>query len=317
MIIVAYDLDTHRFLQYHLTHTGDGEDFHYLDIAKMLSAVNRRSYRQGMSYDVASVVFHNSADDETLIHVCTAPNTWALQSAWQVGFKQWMMQQRAALDATNLGRFGPWHDFKVYINEDHIADIDKATFIDVDEHTLTAGEWIYSKYLVPEQGSGNPDTASIGLMGAHNGTPSAGDMTYASLLEALENSINIPQEDPSQSLHNNLWAQLSPDASDPEVVQYVLDDLEDDNDLPGYSPSVIPGAGAAGSGRPSDPWIARTCCIPGGGAHMAAVGGFTAPCGLIVIETAQDGNDEIGVTLELVPGTYKGVSARPMRGGGF
>lgn len=314
---MAYDLDTQRILRFNVTHTGTDEDFHYIDIAKMLSAVNRRSYRQGMSYDVASVVFHDSASSETYIKVCTAPNTWSTQAAWKTGFEQWMKQQRAALAATELDRFGPWHDFKVYINYDMIADIDKPIFIDVEGNTLTAGEWIYSKYLVPEQGAGNPDTASIGLMGAHVGTPTGGDMTYASLLEAMENSINAPQEDPSQSLHNNLWAQLSPDASDPEVIQYVLDDVEDDNDLPGYSPTIISGAGAAGSGRPSDPWVARECSIQGGAHKMAAVGGFTAPCGLLVIETdhGTDANT-VGVTLELMPGDYKGVSARPMRGGG-
>lgn len=313
--ILAFDLDTQRILRFNLAHTGSSEDFHYVDIARLLSLANRKSYRQGMSYDVASIVFHDSDSSETYIKVCTAPNTWATQAAWQVGFRHWLAQQRSAADTVQAG-FGPWFDFKVYINYAMIADVDKPTLIDSEDNTFTGGEWVYSKYLVPEDGSSDPDTASIGLMGDHNGTPFGGDMTYASLLEALENTINTPQEDPDLPMHDTLWAALSTDQADMEVVKEILEDFEADNDLPPYSPTVIPGAGAAGAGRPSDPWIARECCIQGGAHHMAAVGGFTAPCGLLVFETQQDDDDTIGVTLELMPGEYKGVSARPMRGGG-
>lgn len=313
---MAFDLDTQRILRFELSHTSTGvdEDFHYVDIAKFLGQVNRRTYRQGMSYDVASVVFHDSSSSESYIKVCTAPNTWATQAAWSAGLVNWLAQQTAALDATSLKDFGPWHDFKCYINNDMISDIDKPLLVDSEGNTVTPGEWIYSKYIVPDQdGTSAPASPVVGLMGAHVGTPTGGDMTYASLLEVLENTINQPTEEPDLETHANLWAQISAHASDQQVVQYILDDMEDDNDLPPYSNTIIPGAGAAGSGRPSDPWIARECCIQGGGHHMAAVGGFTAPCGLLVFETQHDGDNTLGVTLELVPGDYQGVSARKMR----
>ncbi len=314
---MAFQQDTQRILRFDLTHTGTDEDFHYVDIAKLLSQANRKSYRQGMSYDVASVVFHDSASSETYIKCCTAPNTWALQAAWQVGFANWMQQQQAAIDTLHDGRAGPWHDFKVYINNDMISDVDKPFLIDTEGRSFPTGDWTYSKYLVPEEGSSSPDTASIGLMGAHVGAPFDGDMTYASLLEALENTINAPQENPDTLTHTTLWAALSPAASDMEVVRDVLADFEADNDLPPYSPTVIPGAGTAGVGRPSNPWVVREASIQGGAHKMAAVGGFTVPCGLLVIETDHGVDDNtIGVTLELMPGDYKGVSARPMRGGG-
>jgi hypothetical protein len=54
---------------------------------------------------------------------------------------------------------------------------------------------------------------------------------------------------------------------------------------------------------------------------VAAVGGFAVPCGLLMIETnSSPGSGEtnsIGVTIELVPGEYKGLHAYPMRGGGY
>ena len=110
-----------------------------------------------------------------------------------------------------------------------------------------------------------------------------------------------------------------------DLVQEVILDLEADNDYPPYSASKIMGADAAGAGEPSSPWVARTCMIKGGSSTsspVAAVGGFAAPCGLLMIETNAAGDyssnaNSIGVTIELVPGEYKGVHAYPMRGGGF
>ena len=287
-----------------------------MDIAKLLSQANRKSYRQGMSYDVASIVFHDSDSSETYIKVCTAPNTWPLQQAWKMGFDQWMLQQRGALRATGLDDFGPWHDFKVHINVDHVSDIDKPLLIDSEDNTFTAGEWIYSTYEIPIAGFTNPAESNILLMGPNAGT--AYQYTSVSLMQELEYVLTVPTADPElpSTASDSLWAQMSPDQPDAEVLREVMASLEDDNDLPPYSPTIVPGAGTAGSGRPSDPWIARECCIQGGAHHMAAVGGFTVPCGLLVFETQQDGDDTIGVTLELTPGDYKGVSARPMRGGG-
>lgn len=313
---MAFDLDTHRFLHWNLTHNPTGnEDFHYLDIAKMLTEINRKSYRQGMSYDVANVVFHDSDTSETFIKLTTAPNTWSTQAAWQLGFRAWLQQQRAAARALDLEDLGPYSDFKIYLNPDHITDVDKAVFIDVEGNTAPSGDWDYSEYKVPVDGAGDPSDCGIVLMGSGAGFPEA---TRASLLNEFEKVLNVPPEDPAvPNVSNSLYAMLSPEASDMEVVQAVMDDIASDNDLPGYAADKILGAGSAGSGVPSDPWVVRECCIPGGGAHMAAVGGFTAPCGLVCIETAQaTEGDIIGVTLELVPGDYKGISARPMRGGG-
>ncbi len=322
---MAYDLDTHRFLHFNLTHNPAGdpdEDFHYLDIGKMLSECNRKTFRQGMSYDVANVVFHDSDASETFIKVCTAPNTWAVQAAWRAGFRHWRQQidiaEKSLQDDDALT--GPWSDFKVYINDDHRTDTDKAIFVDCEDNTLDVGDWDYSQYTVTTATS-SYDNVAIGLMGPHNGAFTAGAGVLVSLLEVLENTINTPQEDPdiAAGAVDSLWAFLNPDMSaHPDTVQQVIARGETENDLPPYNSTTIPGAGTPGANRPSDPWVIRECCIPGGGSHMAAVGGFTAPCGLVVFETMQatDG-DKIGVTLELVPGDYKGVSARPMRGGGY
>lgn len=319
--IMAILNDTHRFLHFNLTHTGTEEDNHYVDIGKLLSEANRRSYRQGMVYHIANIVFDDAQGDAD-IDVCIMPNNWTTQAAWQAGFRHWLLQQQAAMSSLGHAELGAWSDYKIHLNADSISDVDQATLIDVNGNTFATGDWDYSKYIVPNDGGAAPTDCTITMMGEGAGAFPA--VTRVSLLQALEQSILAPQSDPNLDSNSEytLWSLLSDQASSSEVLTEVIKDLEADNDLPPYDVDVIQGARtAASSGRPSSPWVARTCMIKGGASTsspVAAVGGFAAPCGLLMIETNSSVNgNSIGVTIELVPGEYKGVHAYPMRGGGF
>lgn len=129
--------DTQRFLHFNLTHTGaDSEDNHYVDLAKLLSVANRRSYRQGMVYHIANIVFDDAQADAD-IDVCTMPQNWTTQRAWELGFKNWRMQQKAALLALGQSDSGTWADFKIHLNKDSIDDADQAALIDVNGNTFS------------------------------------------------------------------------------------------------------------------------------------------------------------------------------------
>lgn len=307
--------DTQRFLHFNLTHTGTGEDNHYVDLGRLLSEANRRSYRQGMVYHVANIVFDDAQGDAD-IDVCTAPNNWTTQEAWRVGFRSWLAQQRAAIDSVNAD-LGKWSDFKVGLNSDALTDVDQATLIDVNGNTFAQGSWDLSHYVIEGH-----DDVDIVLMGANAG--SYPNYTRVGLLTQLEMALQTVDKDPEfnrSDYDETIWTLLSTDQTDDEQLQEVLEDIVAENELPPYDKSKVLGAFSAGSGRPSSPWVARTCMIKGGASTaspVAAVGGFAAPCGLLMIETnsSVDGNS-IGCTIELVPGEYKGVHAYPMRGGGI
>ena len=315
--------DTHRFLHFNLTHTNEGgstEDNHYVDLAYLLSAANRRAYRQGMVYHVANIVFDDAQGDAD-IDVCTMPQNWTTQRAWELGFRNWRMQQKAALLALGQSESGTWSDFKIHLSKDSMDDTDQAALIDVNGNSFSYGDWVHSKFEIPQDGDTDPTEAEIIMMGRDYGTHP--DLDPVSLLAQLEYAMNIPQESPAldASAQYSIYAAMSKDAPDSEVLEEVIKHIQDDNDLPPYSATKIMGAEDAGSGRPSSPWVVRSCMIKGGASTaspVAAVGGFAAPCGLLMIETnsSTDGNS-IGVTIELVPGEYKGVHAYPMRGGGF
>lgn len=314
--------DTQRFLHFNLTHTGaDDEDNHYVDIGELLSQANRRSYRQGMVYHIANIVFDDAQGDAD-IDVCTIPQNWMTQEAWRLAFTAWLQQQRAAMEALGHDDLGTWADFKVYINSDHITDSDKATLIDVNGNSFPTGAWDYSHFEIPNDGGAVPTKSDLIMMGLNAGT--FPEYTKTSLLYELEKALEIKQADPVLNSNADLsvYGLMSADQPDEEVIQEVIDNIVQENELPPYSTTVVPGAGTADvSGRPSSPWVARTCMIRGGtnsSSPVAAVGGFAAPCGLLMIETKSgvDANS-IGVTIEMVPGEYKGVHAYPMRGGGF
>ncbi len=314
--------DTHRFLHFNLTHNETGEDNHYVDLAKLLSAANRRTYRQGMVYHVANIVF-DDADGDADIDVCTLPNTWNTQAAWQLGFKAWRQQQEAA--ARSLGiDLGRWSDFKINMNADMESDPDQAALIDVDGNTFSYGDWDMSVFEIPQPGSTDPTEADIIMMGNRDG--SYPNNTQISLLLELEKALEVPTQDPNLDgdASTSIYAVLSPEQADAEVLAEVVQNIEEHNDLPPYDKDKVMGAGAAAEGRPSAPWVARTCMIKGGASTsspVAAVGGFSAPCGLLMIESnsspGSGATNSIGVTIELVPGEYKGVHAYPMRGGGY
>ncbi len=313
--------DTMRHLHGDLTHTGDSEDFHYVDLGKLLSQINRRSYRQGMVYHVANIVFDDAQGDAT-INVGVVPNTWTAQAAWKLGFHSWLEQQSAAVESMGRRDLGSWSDFKVPINADMRGDADQFGVIDIEGNTFPVGDWDYSKLILPQRSGAYPDTCNIDFMGASAGTWP--ELTTVSLMEELQKILLAPPENPEfidSNVQNSVYALMSGDQPDTEILREVIQDQETDNDLPPYNVGTVPGAGAPGAGLPSDPWVARTCMIKGGNdtaSPVAAVGGFAAPCGLLCIETGSsvDGNI-IGMNIELVPGEYKGVHAYPMRGGGF
>ena len=94
----------------------DGDN--YLDIARSLSRVNRKLFRQGRLYAIGGITFHwkgAAATDNLVVSVATAPNTWVVRNAWTKGFALWRQMQKLVLD-DNPSVKGRWHDFKLLMD---------------------------------------------------------------------------------------------------------------------------------------------------------------------------------------------------------
>lgn len=309
----------------------------YIDIAKDLSVLNRRLYRQGMVYGVANVqIYFDGADSAATdtsqqvrsVTVSTIPNTWVAHNAWMKGFKAWNEQQKRFLTDTGIsGNARPrWADFKVAMDPTHVAldsgSGDQDISLDVREgdfsSTATPDEWLISQFVWEDAASTgfSPRVHMLGQVNANNESYVGLIENYGdSRVQVSENSPNLPS-DASDSIYALIHAGTE------EVNTDVVNDLELINDSPPYdATSYIGGAAVSEHAYPVG-FAAVNVQNPVGN-----VGSFIAPCGLLKITVdawydADDGAPGTDLTdlsvsntrciVTLAPGTYRGVAATRM-----
>tara|TARA_Y100001968_G_C19425128_1_gene753905 strand:- start:332 stop:1345 length:1014 start_codon:yes stop_codon:yes gene_type:complete len=312
---------THRFIRLQLTHSGTGEDFHYVDIARIMSAINRRLYRQGMVYHVANVQVQDS-QGACEFRFGTIPNTWYFRKAWHLIFNAWKKQRANLLDvgAPYTKSTGKWSDFKVYINKDHISDVDWPEHKDIENDEANDGEWNYADVSFTKDGTDYQEHAVV-MMGPHDmgnsitGETTPDDTDYDGVVSAIEamyevwnrpktNNPEVPAGFPDSLLHGMNLGAMAADAT----LDDMMSEIAEENDSAPYN-AAFPGRGSFAA----DPWVVRETDLDGTGDTMAYVGGFPVPLGLLCIETQSGTNGNVvNVTIELAPGEYKGVAATPM-----
>lgn len=300
--------DAHRFIRVDLTHTGNNEDFHYIDLAREMSAINSRLYRQGMTYHVANISVHDT--QSSYLKFCTMPNTWPVKQAWRVGFKNWLEMNRKALENTDPGSAAAasrWNDFRIFLNDAHRTDTtDRPRFTDVEGGLVVQDEYKYTRMVSIDGGTN--DEFQLHMMGEHNGT--APSFNSVSLLEAYEETLTQPlqiSEEPDYD--TGVWANMYDVGGEKDDI---IDNLVGDYDAPPYSRLVFPGMKDGSVNNCKAPWSVREVHIESAN-NSAMVGGFEVPCGLICVETDNSANNNtIGLIIELAPGSYKGVKAEPM-----
>ena len=302
-----------RYLRYELVNSAspNTETSHYIDLAKDLSAVNRRLYRQGRHYHVKRITVVSSntpnvgyTDPTTLItggrvSVGVAPTSWVTQMAWKRGFEVFKEMNQRAMTNVAGDITGTWADFKIYLTTDH-RNGTKLAPLDNGGNAVSAGEWVSSRFISPD-GTTSSDEFDAVLLGDHVG--SAGTRVSVGLVKSYgESRATVTFGDPS--VPGNL-------SDDPllNVFDYgteideVLNRLESDNDTPPYDHANYPGDDA----NMPKPIVVQDATLSDGKATM---GGFTAMCGLIELESKSPiANDTFSVLVELAPGNFRGIKA--------
>ena len=311
-----------RYLRYELTNSSNAntETSHYIDLARDLSAINRRLMRQGRAYHVKriSVVSSNTiafgthvdqseipgvstfSQNAGFVSVSTAGDGWVIREAWKRGFKSWQDQQAAAMKNAGNDVRGTWNDFKVYLTNDMREGGTILTPKDNGGNNLSLGEWSYTQ-LVSSDGTTSADNFYLHLLGGHDG--SAGSRQGVGLVKSYGESRATVKAMP----------EVPSGASDDPIVNVhdhgtthdeILDRIESDGDQPPYSIANYPGSDA---NLPKPQVVQQTTL---GADGRASVGGFTAMCGLIEIETKSPIEDDVfSVLVELAPGNYRGIAA--------
>lgn len=297
-----------RYLRYELTNSGSAgtETSHYIDLARDLSAINRRLMRQGRAYHVKriSIVSSNTipspGQSAGRVTIATAPDSWTVRNAWKRGFAMWQRMHEKSAQGVPGTVEGKFSDFKVNLSDD-FRSATKLVPKDNGGNNLLLGEWDYATLVSPD-GTTSADSFEVHLLGDHNG--SAGAWTSVGLVKsygASRQTIDNGQPYTPSTASDDPIVNLFDDGT---VFDEVIQLQEDENDDPPYSRDGY----AGGSSNHPKPIVVQQTTLGADG--RASVGGFTAICGLLEVEsTSPVANDVYSVLVELAPGNYRGIAA--------
>lgn len=314
-----YQKGTPSVLRLSFEFTGGTTQF--IDIAKALSIINRRLYRQGCYYYVNSVELYN--DEDAFVDIHTLPDNWITRAAYRRGKGVFDAMNEYALQHLAPSVVPKYYDFKVYMSDRHrTTGSANPNLYNINSTPLMhqADDWEYSQ-LVSADSDGDlvidpitghatgvnqeADNFFLHMIGGNTG--SSDNWTSVGLIQSYADSrARVHNESPavpadvSEDPLTNLF-----EFSSEEMLNDVIDRLEDDNDNTPYDQSVYVGESVQSMqhvGR-----LVTTTTI----GRKDSIDGFCAPIGLICVDP-QATATAYRIVINLAPGTYHGVYAERM-----
>ncbi len=314
----------------------------YLSISQVASLVNRRFYRAGLNWAVASMevqaepnVPGTPATGKVLIS--KIPQTWIASNSWQKSFSHWNEMNAEALQSAESVK-PKFNDFKVYMDADHHALGVDQNLMPLD-HTLLVppvkGEWEMSTVTFPTSAttSNATDFELIWTGASYPGAAATSGLDAVSMIEGYAASRGLPPvTDPNTpddasdvgptATPENWIGALTTEGT--EQDQDVLTNLLNDNDqapypfenaeIPGapgtfFTDTFYPnGANQLPGPQPYDRLLITSTTV--GGSDTAP--GTNVPGGLLRFDSSVTGGS-LKLILRLLPGTHRGYLAQPMQ----
>jgi hypothetical protein len=322
-------IPANRYLRYRLTNSSSAgtETSHFIDLARDLSAINRKLMRQGRCYHVKrisivstnTIAGHTHVDQSEIpgvssftqpagfVSFSVAPDTWVTRNAWKRGFESFKLMNEAATPPNMDGNLkAKWQDFKVYLSDDHRTSGNILRPVDNKNNEVsgTGASWDYTVLESPD-GVDNADSFNVHLLGGHVAqSGSAAPWTTIGLIKSYgESRLTVSSNDPNGdavNVHDPLLNLFDAGTQADEVITRLLDT----NDDPPYALAHYPGDN---NNLPGPQVVQQTTL---GADGRASVGGFSAMCGLIEIESTSPVADDLySILVELAPGKYRGIAA--------
>lgn len=304
---------TQRTLRF-LWEAGDSENSVYIDIAKSLSAINSKAYRQGLYYYVSKITVQNSGN--CWFRFNTLPDTYVTQNAWKRGKKVWDKMNRIAAGDSGRSIYPAYHDFKVAMSSAGAAQpgsvLETISAIDATTIAWIPDEWALSKYVSgdPVDGAATPSDAHFAdefvahMLGGDS--PSSGtNLTSVGLIRSYCRTRAQRTDDTpviSADSDDDVLANLF-DFGD--SFDEIRDNLDEINDLAPYDADGKPGTASV-----FETVIQSQCATGLDAGQVAVASGFCVPFGLLQVTTK--GGTDVGaveILIELAPGPYHGVFA--------
>lgn len=297
-----------------------------IDLSQAASIANRRFYRQGTNWAVASIkVFSTSSG---AVSCGKLPTTWVMANAWKKGFNAWMKRTREALSESQsvAGRF---LDFKIYADSIHhsagfAANLMPMGLLGV---AATPGEWLPGRINTTDYISGTTTEFEVKGVGGNFGAVGASGVRAVSLIDGYSASRALP----SESDPNVPADALDAAGGTPENwLQAMMSEgnIQDDLSLTRATEFDQPPYPFEGDGTATD------TMYPGGPNQMVGleyhdvatlvsysgatnVGvqtlkGGNFPCGLIRLNWTPESPANLVIQVNLIPGNHRGYLCEPM-----
>lgn len=303
-----------------------------IDISMAASQIARRFYRQGYNWAVADLELFlypgQAPSADGLITVQKIQDTWVTSNAWHKGFANWRRMQKEFSD--EIPSIEPkYNDFKIYFNIEHYNDVQAniaaggtgqqstasalgtLTPIDLTNTYALPGEWVHSKFVVPDVTGATTTDYQI-IMHGNNTAAVVG------LVKNYQQSRAVPQSpDPETggATPSNVYSQMF-DQGTVQTDAVVADLLADNDELP-YDQNDYPGGDTNMDTGQIVLWDGLVANNTTGAIRKLHTGPFNAQCGLIQINNAVEISEGVPAVvyavLTLVPGDQRGYLTQPMQ----
>ena len=313
----AKNIPAVRYLRYEIANSGTPgtETSHFIDLARDISAINRRFYRQGRDYHVKRVTIVSAntnqnqgadpaaATNAGRVSIATVPDSWMVRGAWKRGFALWNKMNALVHDQAMSSTLKPkYHDFKIRGIGNYAQSPTYLVPKDNGGNDVALGEWSYSSIVSPD-GTTGTDAYNLHLLGDHISS-GAGNFTSVGLVKSYaETRATVDNNEPNMAQVNTDDPLLNL-FDDGTQVDEIADNLLSLGEDAPYSLGTYPGE----TGNMPQPLVVQDTTLGTDG--KATVGGFNAICGLVEIESRSPlANDVYSILVELAPGKYRGVKA--------
>lgn len=255
----------------------------FVDVARCLSEVNHRLYRQSRVYR-CKVNHLGNPTDRGKLDIYVLRDTWMLQKAYQMAkdaYDKNMIEEMQDVSSKNLAR---WQDFRIVLQPASSGYTEKLPVIraqaTLNASTLSNGSFSGS-HVYKEDGT----AMTFGLYGTS---------VRWSIVEEYDKTADVDST-PSNTVTGsdiNPYGEL-----DNDNVTAARNDLQVRGNAPPYDPNSLDG----------QKLFRKVASIGAhGGAQRLSTGFFDAPLGLIVMVPDGLGNDDF-FEVEVQSGDYKGV----------
>ena len=284
-------------LSFEIVNQDSGEK--YIDIAKCMSVVNRKLYRQQGLWHVHGVCTY--ADSQLAaspgttgvpytISFSGAGRNWVTRNSLVKAFESWKDQQALAYKASTPSIKPKWQDFKIYLNETPANEITPTSgHMFGGSDPFDVGEWRHSKLVWEELDSSVvPPTIQKHETDMHilgGDFPGATGFESVGLIKQYAKSRAKPQSpDPAlfSQPQDNIYTR-SEEAIDERAME-IVENMAGDNDQPPYEIDAYPGGASNGY----EPVLYAFGANSSTAKRKLTLNGFSVPNGLLEIQFNKD-----------------------------